>query len=433
VKSEFWKTYGGKLTPVGVIQHEDLGKTMRRKYLEEEGLLDPQDPDIGKYVHVFTSNSDRCLMSGQAFLQGMFPDVPFSFCSDDQKIQHELTGIVMRVQCDKDYTPVLHGFKHNPRYDFLKKKVFSSATEYDEWAKQPKMELLVEKLWKMTGFLKLSPLGNDNIKRLQCLTSVKQQIDIERAHKLPILHNSHDLCLDSREEKLIQKVTEFTFRYRYTGRSEEDQKELSRLATGLLPQAVVAKLDAATKDSRAGKGHFTLFSAHDNTLMALLAHMGFRDYPIPYFAAALCFELHWCDRTEEFFVRTRYSADPREQPLDLPEDRKQHVKSFKLPATSGIPWHLREEGDMLYSDFKRILMEERKSFISHEEWQLAAQAEEEAPEGTRQPAEDDLDDDVGDEVFNGDAVAGIATPKHRRRQASGSGHSDSVLSGTLPL
>jgi hypothetical protein len=50
------------------------------------------------------------------------------------------------------------------------------------------------------------------------------------------------------------------------------------------------------------------YSAHDNTIMALLAHLGFKNFPIPRFAAHVVFELHEVDGI--YFVKSLYNPDP---------------------------------------------------------------------------------------------------------------------------
>ena len=97
------------------------------------------------------------------------------------------------------------------------------------------------------------------------------------------------------------------FHDRYCGHSEAQQKEMARLAVGLLPAAIIQGFTSvAASDDRGGR--LTLYSAHDNTIMALLAHLGFTNFPIPRFAAHVIFELH--EVAGEFFVKALYNPDP---------------------------------------------------------------------------------------------------------------------------
>ena len=92
---------------------------------------------------------------------------------------------------------------------------------------------------------------------------------------------------------------------------------MSRLAVGLLPAAIIQGFKAeAASDDRGGR--FTLYSAHDNTLMALLAHLGFKRFPLPRFASHLVFELH--EANGGFFVKTLYNPDPEFYGFDEESD-----------------------------------------------------------------------------------------------------------------
>ena len=106
------------------------------------------------------------------------------------------------------------------------------------------------------------------------------------------------------DEERIREVADYTCRLRYQGIKSDDQFALARLAAGTLPAAVVQQmLETAEANERGGT--FTLYSAHDNTIMALLAHFGFRNFPIPSFAAFLALELH--ERHGQYYVRLLYN------------------------------------------------------------------------------------------------------------------------------
>jgi hypothetical protein len=91
---------------------------------------------------------------------------------------------------------------------------------------------------------------------------------------------------------------------RYCGEDSDSQRRLARLAAGTLPATIVKSFQNISRaDERAGS--FTLYSAHDNTIMAVLAQLGFRNFPIPSFAAFIAFELHEID--DELFVRLLYN------------------------------------------------------------------------------------------------------------------------------
>ena len=96
----------------------------------------------------------------------------------------------------------------------------------------------------------------------------------------------------------VFNVSEYVFRLRYQGTTSAEQVQLARRASGLLPVEICRILHAGSLDSTTDMGRLAILSAHDNTILALLAHLGFRDIPIPYFAAHVVFELHMHDGVE---------------------------------------------------------------------------------------------------------------------------------------
>lgn len=62
---DFWRLYGGRLTPVGTQQLYRLGQRLRTKYILQEQLLEELAPDLSLRVRAYTSNQDRTLMSAQ--------------------------------------------------------------------------------------------------------------------------------------------------------------------------------------------------------------------------------------------------------------------------------------------------------------------------------------------------------------------------------
>ena len=86
------------------------------------------------------------------------------------------------------------------------------------------------------------------------------------------------MMLESEEEKKVRESADKCCRLRYQGNTHEDPIEMSRMAAGLLPNEVVGKLRDVVSGESALR--LSVYSAHDNTVMALLAHMGYRDWEV---------------------------------------------------------------------------------------------------------------------------------------------------------
>jgi hypothetical protein len=156
------------------------------------------------------------------------------------------------------------------------------------------------RLWRMTGFKKIDPAFPLH-ERLPHLQTIAQQMAIERAHSMEVLTagfvlkinkslnaiyfkkncwvqlllNASGETLDLLDEERIREVADYTVRLRYQGHSTEEQLSMARLAAGILPASIVNRF-ADTVRHGDKDGSFTLFSAHDNTLVALLAQFGLR-------------------------------------------------------------------------------------------------------------------------------------------------------------
>lgn len=379
----FWEDYGGKLTPVGMDQHHRLGARLRKKYILSEGLLEEQSPETPSRVLAFTSNMDRTIMSAQSCLLGFCPGASIAFIIDEDGVneaqQQALSRDSIRICMSmSDYTPLLHGFKQNPAYSKLRKAAMDTG-RFSEWAKSPAHVSVVEKLWRMTAFEGINPTLPMAM-RLRNLQSVAQQIGIEKAHKMNVLMNPDGLKLGPEDQNIVFDVAQYICRLRYCGHDQEQQANMARLATGLLPAAIVNNFRAVVEDEDHG-GHFTLYSAHDNTIMALLAHLGFRNFPLPSFAAHLVFELHEVDTV--YTVRVLYNSDPDRYGFntDVEESNTlQPCQYLDLPLSGAVDWEdrVQNDGGIKLDDFIDLIMVERGSFRTPEDWNSAAHTPSEA-------------------------------------------------------
>eukprot|EP00746_Dinoflagellata_sp_MGD_P034757 gnl/MRDRNA2_/MRDRNA2_183086_c0_seq1.p1 gnl/MRDRNA2_/MRDRNA2_183086_c0~~gnl/MRDRNA2_/MRDRNA2_183086_c0_seq1.p1 ORF type:complete len:676 (+),score=136.94 gnl/MRDRNA2_/MRDRNA2_183086_c0_seq1:179-2029(+) len=204
---------------------------------------------------------------------------------------------------------------------------------------------------------------------------------IDRSHTMPLLWNVHGLVLSTKDETTIREVASHVCRLRYCGHHGQMQKEMARYAAGLLPSEIV-KFLTEIRDGNDTHGRFRLYSAHDNSLMAMLAHLGFKDFDVPEFAAFLAFELHrYADGS--WYVRFMFNPDPQKN--SFPCTKKDNktctesnpLKYIKLPEQKAcdteapvIAIGAAEEGEMPLDKFIEILMQERRSFADQEQWNL---------------------------------------------------------------
>lgn len=73
------------------------------------------------------------------------------------------------------------------------------------WADDAEYRALVDKLWCMTGFSQLDP-QHGYLERMKYLQSLSQQIGIERAHQMELLHNDFGDELEIADEERLAEV-----------------------------------------------------------------------------------------------------------------------------------------------------------------------------------------------------------------------------------
>jgi hypothetical protein len=131
------------------------------RYVLVEGLFDEESPDSPTRIVAFSSNMHRTLMSAQSCLLGLCPGASVAFIVDEDgaavKLQQELSrGCIRICMSMSDYTPLLHGYKHNPAYSRLKQAALENG-RFREWGADEAYSSVVNKLWEMTAFDGMSP------------------------------------------------------------------------------------------------------------------------------------------------------------------------------------------------------------------------------------------------------------------------------------
>ena len=298
----------------------------------------------------------------------------------------------------QDWTPLLHGYKNNERLKVLQKEEFEATDYFRNLAKDQIYVNLLEKLWRMTGSTKLNPSKNTLLQRLQHLQVVVAQIEVERSLKMHVLSNCNGLTLEEQDEELCKEVGAQICHLRYQGTSHAKQREMSRFALGTFFSALngldwllerfhstlLISSEELPLVNRQESCPFTLpmvCTLHhltvscrdanglaDNTVMALLSHLGFRDWPVPQFASCVIFELHRGD-DGGFFVKIGYIDDPKHCHLN-------DIFYCRMPPKHKIHnWNSAEEGYHSLEDFVDNILIHRRSFQSEEEWREAAKHE----------------------------------------------------------
>ncbi|XP_066594251.1 lysosomal acid phosphatase-like isoform X2 [Prorops nasuta] len=266
-----WPDGWGALTKKGMAQLYNLGQWIRNNY----GFL------IGKkfyssVISVESSYADRCIMSAQALLAGLFPP-----SVDDMFIPNLAWRPVPVHSTPRDLDKIIVVKAPCPRLE----QALTEAYEQESAARSPEMIRYYQELTELTG------------------NEMKTITDVE------FLYNTLEI-----EELKGLKLPEWTKKYYNRNMREMAAKSLAiftnstiqqRLTGGPLLKEILKHMQAAKLRTQWKRAH--LYSVHDITLVNILRTMGFRSELFkPEYGATLIFELHSTNTGSDKEVKVRY-------------------------------------------------------------------------------------------------------------------------------
>jgi Ca2+-binding EF-hand superfamily protein len=377
---EFWKKYNNFLTPEGGLQHRNLGKKLKERYVDGSDLFEgiPMH-QIPRHVLARSSNSQRTVMSAWSLLGGMFPDVPHYVSHPDDRhavdlaqVEEKLSsdnksmGIAIHVEKNtKDF--IFHEIKYDKSYKEWKKENIHASPQIKAWAGQKEYQDLVAKTYEITG---KDAFNKTPAKGLAALKSVQTMIDIQNASGcMSALPNEDNAKYSAEQEKMVYEVAEEVF-LRYFRPSENNKiiNGKGKKAADYLGNEIASymranieshHLKAAGKSGMQDDLRFIELSAHDTTVCALAARMGV-DIRHPWFTGHWLFELHQEGGVSTPFVRVFYNPKPTEiDELGLEEGRIPFEGRFKdgkpTPDAEYVRWDALKAGDIPFEEFAAAL------------------------------------------------------------------------------
>eukprot|EP01089_Gocevia_fonbrunei_P015486 TRINITY_DN4541_c0_g1_i2.p1 TRINITY_DN4541_c0_g1~~TRINITY_DN4541_c0_g1_i2.p1 ORF type:complete len:365 (+),score=50.09 TRINITY_DN4541_c0_g1_i2:274-1368(+) len=258
-------------------QHYDLGQRFKARYTQM-GLI----TDTFHHHEVFARSTpkERTLMSAQSFMHGLFPPGsghPEALPGGIQPVP------IHSVHRESDH--VLYAHKNCPKVKYLVKE-FRKGEEWREMSeKTTELRANIAKVF-----------GLETV-QLKELTSINTIIQQEVRHE-KLLH-------EGLTPELIQQVKDV---YHWLAKNKFPNRDIGRLAGGHLPLAIHNLFQEHIETKRRPK--FTLFSAHDGTILGLLAALGVTDFNPPEYATYWLFELLKNTETGEYFVHIVFNDKP---------------------------------------------------------------------------------------------------------------------------
>jgi len=314
----------GELTASGMRQHLLLGSELRARFTEDEQFLDPNYNATEIYVR--STDVDRTLQSAESQLLGLFPlttglSLPNPAVAKIAVPPMEVDGLTeIQERMGLDALPA----KYQPipintlptDQDYMLTP-WSGACDrlnelIDESKNSPQAKAFFDKYLVpvLTKVQKVTGIDTSKFTSDDAVTMFHIFDDFSCG-----IQNGNPLPAGADEEFLndIYLMAEFYFYYYYW-----QWDETVRLGTTELWNTVIANFKAKTEGASSNK--FTLFSAHDTTIAAILMGLKQEKY-YPKFASNIFFNLHEREGNADTFLgnESRYyvTVTFNDQPLTL--------------------------------------------------------------------------------------------------------------------
>ncbi|XP_022596112.1 lysophosphatidic acid phosphatase type 6 [Seriola dumerili] len=259
-------TFPGQLTTVGMQQLYELGKRLRRRYIQEIPFLNPTFSPAEVYVR--STNIVRTIESAKCLIAGLF-----------QQKQKEIVHILTTEAESEILYPNYHGCK------LL--KILGSH----RWAESSTLPDIAADLQRIQDALGIA---------------AHQHVDFILIRDDMVARETHGLpcppVLDTWRNKVEKRAVDMICHI-----YEPSKRENLQLSVGPLLHILLANIEEKLQDkSSESKRKLFLYSAHDTSLIPCLMALGIFDMRWPPYAADITLELHQHQQTNEAFVKVSY-------------------------------------------------------------------------------------------------------------------------------
>ncbi|XP_038576602.1 lysophosphatidic acid phosphatase type 6 [Micropterus salmoides] len=259
-------TFPGQLTTVGMQQLYELGKRLRRRYIEESPFLSSTFNPAEVYVR--STNIVRTIESAKCLVAGLF-----------QQKQIEIVPILTTEAESEILYPNYHGCKL--------------------------LKILGSHRWAESSTLPDIAADLQSIQRALGIAA-HQHIDFILIRDDMVARETHGLpcpaVLDTWRNKVEQRAVDMIYHV-----YQPSKRENLQLCVGPLLHTLLVNIEGKLQDTSSDPNRkLFLYSAHDTTLIPCLMALGIFDMKWPPYAADITLELHQHRQTSKPFVKVSY-------------------------------------------------------------------------------------------------------------------------------
>ncbi|XP_078359951.1 prostatic acid phosphatase-like [Oculina patagonica] len=255
----YWPQGPGQLTQIGMEQEYELGQFFKDRYVKEYKLLN--STYLFKEIYVRSSDKDRCIMSAQTQLNGLYPPQEKQIWRDSLDWQPIGVHVVPRKE---DY--LLRPYDYNcPRLSELVEKSKQDQDYLDMLKQNREVLSYVSKHAHMN-------LSLDNA------WVVYDTLFCEKSHNLSLPAWS----TNGTTWEALRNISRFEMAWLF------DSPEKAKLTGGSLVGAIVNNMKDHLKPT---SKKMYIYSAHDTTVAALLSALKIYDRISPAYSSAVMIEL----------------------------------------------------------------------------------------------------------------------------------------------
>jgi hypothetical protein len=317
-----WPEGEGGLTAAGMRQHYLLGAELRRRYALEQNLLSPTMNASEFYV--FSSPVERCIMSAQSQLLGLYP------AESGRKMNRINESVEIRppIHVNTDDIPSgdfplpfgvqvvpIHNDEEERQFQIVPKESCEYYGELIDEREGQKSEIqkLFDKYEDVVNVV-MEELGWNKETAQKKFRKVMDSVTSGVFHgkTVPERFTSQDFI--ERGEKLSILLKNF---------HQFEPEFLSRLAGSFIFTQILNDFNAVISKETARK--LFIYSGHDTTLSFMLAFLKFDYSNAPVFASTFIFELS--EENDTYFITIKYNDV--EQKLENCEGQKCSFDEFK--------------------------------------------------------------------------------------------------------